>query len=429
MQWGCIRMFDRQRKPARLLAARLTFATLLIPVPASAQEAHGVIAFGTETGQDNGVAYGFAWNFPTKDTAHAEAVSACIASGGKNCVQLAWFQDGCGALAMDQHGNAQGKPGMTLEQAEARALRACEAAGGAACDIVGSLCAASGGEPGTWSGSESVLPPPDARTTATGPADESLTREERVRLQQALAALGFDAGFADGVFGWRTRAAILEWQEANDLNPTGYVTREQAASLVAIDVLPDEEQEPPGEAADQQSGDVLIFGPATGPRCIEGEHTDEGLCWHEITNQPGCFLLTDRYRTYPVFVGDESDDYGDSRNYKWVHAPHTFTWSGACLDDTAHGRGTLNLTIHRPYDGRLDTSYKDTGEMAQGNRQGHWVDRWTYNKFSDESDPEGICIEKGHYVDGRKNGKWVSRCNDGSGSEETYVDGEPQNGE
>ncbi len=55
---------------------------------------------------------------------------------------------------------------MTLEQAEARALRACGAAGGAESDIVGSLCAAPGGEPRTWSGSESVLPLSDAETTA-----------------------------------------------------------------------------------------------------------------------------------------------------------------------------------------------------------------------------------------------------------------------
>ena len=80
--------------------------------------------------------------------------------------------------------------------------------------------------------------------------------------------------------------------------------------------------------------------------------------------------------------------------------------------------------VHSPHDGQLDSSDRDPGEMAQGNRHGHWVDRWTYNSFSDESDPEGICIDEGHYVDGRKNGKWVQRCVDGSGEEGSYVDGE-----
>ena len=220
-------------------------ATLLISVPAVAQEAHGVIALGTKPDQGNGVAYGFAWNFPAKNAAHVEAVNGCIASGGTNCMQLAWFQDGCGALAMGRHGIAQGKPGMTLEQAEARALRACKAAGGAECDIVGSLCAVPGGEPRIWSGGESVLPMPDAQTAAAGPADESLTRAERVRLQRALTALGFDTGPADGVFGSKTRAAIWDCQEASGHEATGYLTREQAASLAAVAASPDQEQQPP----------------------------------------------------------------------------------------------------------------------------------------------------------------------------------------
>ena len=177
------------------------------------------------------MAYGFAWNFPAKDEAHAEAMNACISGGGTNCVQKAWFQDACGALAMDQHGTAQGKPGMTLEQAEARALQGCEAAGGVGSNIVGSLCTALDDLPGTYSGSEIVLPAQAARTTMTEPTDEAPAREEpaplqdaqtsvtvpadeflapgdRVLIQHALNALGFDAGPADGVFGPRTLAAI-----------------------------------------------------------------------------------------------------------------------------------------------------------------------------------------------------------------------------
>lgn len=100
---------------------------------------------------------------------------------------------------------------MTRDLAEARALRTCEAAGGAGCSIVGSTCTAPDGESQTYSGSESVLPVQDAQTTGTGPADESLTREERVLLQQTLSDLGFDIGPADGVFGPRTRAVIHEW--------------------------------------------------------------------------------------------------------------------------------------------------------------------------------------------------------------------------
>ena len=373
-------MFYRHRTPAGLLAATLTWATLLISAPAAAQEAHGVIAFGTETGEDNGVAYGFAWNFPAKETALSEAVNACIASGGTNCVQLAWFQDGCGALAMDQHGNAQGKPGMTLEQAEARALRACEAAGGAACDIVGSLCAAPGSEPRTWSGSESVLPAPDAQTTATGPADESLTREERILIQQTLTALGFDAGSADGVFGSKTRAAIRDWQEANGHEATGYVTREQAASLVAFDASPDQEQEPPREAADLPSGDVLIFGPATGPKCAETGQGKE--CWEELANQPGCYFFNPHFRS------------------KW-------TWSGACTDGIAVGQGSLEMK-----GGRL--AGEGTGKLVRGKLDGRWV--WRLPGIS--------TVAEGPYVDGKQHGRWIYRDFDGRATREAnYVNG------
>ena len=144
-------MFNLRQTPAGFLAATMAGAALFAAVPAGAQDAHGVIAFG-ETDEGKGVAYGFSWNLPGKEAAHAEAVNACISAGGTHCVQLAWFQAGCGALAVDQYGNAQGKPGMSLEQAEARALRTCEAVGGVSCNIVGSACAATGGAPGTWSG-------------------------------------------------------------------------------------------------------------------------------------------------------------------------------------------------------------------------------------------------------------------------------------
>ena len=216
-------------------------------IPAQAQDAaHGSIAFG-RADQDETVAYGFAWNYGSRDEAREVAMKACLSGGGTDCVELAWFQNGCGALAVDQYGMAQGKSGMSLEQAEARALRTCEAAGGSGCAVVGSQCAGPGGEVGTWSGSESVLAmqgePRDrtARETGgrdgpekTGAAqDVSLTREQRIRVQRGLAALGFDAGPVDGMFGPRTRSAIWEWQQAKGLEATGYLTQDEAETLAA----------------------------------------------------------------------------------------------------------------------------------------------------------------------------------------------------
>ncbi len=365
-------MFDRHRTNAGVLAATLTGVALFVPAPAATQDVHGAIAFGTETDRSDGVAYGFAWNFPAKDTAHMEAVNACVSSGGTNCIQLAWFQDACGALAMDQHGNAQGKPGMTQEQAEARALQTCEAVGGAGCTIVGSLCTTPDGEPGTWSGSETVLPAQGAQTVVTGPTDgspaheelvpsqdaqavvtepeeESLAREERVLVQQTLNALGFDAGPADGIFGPRTRAAIREWQRASGHEATGQVTREQFAALAAVEVAQDQDQEPRQEDAGNRSGEVLVFGPETGPKCAEG-YSEGELCWVEFANKPGCFFL---YHSY----------------FGRTDIRHTSSWSGTCLGNVAHGRGTIRITAKGSWHGIV---LEATGEMAHGNMQGRW---------------------------------------------------------
>ena len=56
-----------------------------------------------------------------------------------------------------------------------------------------------------------------APAAATG----NLPRERVRRVQERLAAAGFDPGPADGAMGPRTRAALRAFQEARGLDPTG----------------------------------------------------------------------------------------------------------------------------------------------------------------------------------------------------------------
>ena len=465
-------MLYHQKMLAGVFSATLAGCALFVSVSAAAQEAHGVIAFG-HIGKSPGVAYGFAWNFPAKDAAHAEAMNACISGGGTDCTQAAWFQNACGALAMDQHGTAQGKFAMTQEQAEARALQGCEAAGGASCNIVGSMCVTPDGEPRTYSGSESVIPLQTAQTTATEPAAESPAREgpapfqdaqaavsgpvdelpvseDRALIQHALNALGFDAGPADGVFGPRTLAAIYYWQRTSGHETTGQLTRDQAVAVVAqasslaeVEASPDQDEEsPPIADADgipeeqlEAAGNVLHFGPETGPKCAAGEASEDGHCWHELANKSGCFFL--------------------NRNYYYPDEP--VSWSGACTDGgaglVAVGQGTLE-TDRRTATGtmayghmedhwvwRNSEGYVDEGPYVSGKKHGHWVSRHPNGTLYEEGPyvndekhghwvertyPDGRRVDEGPYVNGQEHGLWIIRYSDGTVLESHYVNGELQ---
>ena len=381
-------MFDFRRSPIDCLAVAAS-ALLFFAVPAQAQDAHGAIAFGQDT-RNQTVAYGFAWNYGSRDEAIGVAMNACLAGGGTDCVELAWFQNGCGALAVDQYGMAQGKSGMSMEQAEARALRTCEAAGGSGCAVVGSQCAAPGGEVGTWSGSESVLVMPEEtrdRTAReadgtkgseqTGAAqDVSLTREQRIRVQRGLAALGFDAGPADGMFGPRTRSAIWEWQQAKGLEATGYLTQDEAEALAASAGEDRGAGTSHDAASGGRSGNQVLYFAAAGPKCQGMPKGSE--CWRETSNKPGCYVWDSQfYRSFYRSTLSEVE------------------WSGECSGDTASGRGVLHWR-------GAESSFQitGTGEIVHGKLEGHWVERIG----------NGDVVE-GPYVDGLRNGHWVMRLN------------------
>jgi membrane-bound lytic murein transglycosylase B len=66
---------------------------------------------------------------------------------------------------------------------------------------------------------------------AAWPVEQPLASADRVGAQQALAALGFNPGEADGVIGVATRAAVRAWQKARGLPADGYLTVELSHRL------------------------------------------------------------------------------------------------------------------------------------------------------------------------------------------------------
>ena len=63
--------------------------------------------------------------------------------------------------------------------------------------------------------------------------DRSLSRTEKVELQERLTALGYDTQGADGIVGPNTRAAVRSFQAANGLTPDAYVSDSLLSQLRA----------------------------------------------------------------------------------------------------------------------------------------------------------------------------------------------------
>ena len=61
----------------------------------------------------------------------------------------------------------------------------------------------------------------------------TLTPIQRATIQRGLAVLGFDVGPLDGIFGRRTRAAIIGWQTSTGTAATGWLDANDAGFLLA----------------------------------------------------------------------------------------------------------------------------------------------------------------------------------------------------
>ncbi|MGE0117631.1 MAG: peptidoglycan-binding protein [Dongiaceae bacterium] len=96
----------------------------------------------------------------------------------------------------------------------------------AANSIVSSPPQPSASVPLVWTNvpAEPAWPMPPTLSHSEQPASFELTREMISGMQRDLQRLGYDPGTADGVIGPRTQKAIQLFQQANGLDPDGFLT-------------------------------------------------------------------------------------------------------------------------------------------------------------------------------------------------------------
>jgi peptidoglycan hydrolase-like protein with peptidoglycan-binding domain len=81
-----------------------------------------------------------------------------------------------------------------------------------------------------WNDPEVRLPGTDGGRSASGSGSAQASGQTR-QLQQALSARGFDPGPVDGVYGPRTREAVMNYQRANNMEATGRPNAQMMSSL------------------------------------------------------------------------------------------------------------------------------------------------------------------------------------------------------
>ena len=112
---------------------------------------------------------------------------------------------------------------------------------------------------------------------ASAEAGLGLQRSEKRRVQHGLASLGHDPGPADGMFGRGTRAALKAWQAAQGHEATGWLTADQARTLIAAG----KEREPGSVFRDCPECPEMVVVPAGSftmgsPLHEKGRFDDEG---------------------------------------------------------------------------------------------------------------------------------------------------------
>ena len=193
------------------------------------RDRYGSVAFSQQG--DGGYQWGFTWDFESREVARNRAIAGCRNKGGRSCSEIFRFRNTCGALAIGGANGWGAGEGATTFEAQRRALEQCRTTN-RNCQVAVSRCAKASTNvaiAGSLSSAKAGSAAPQ-RNAATR-EEPKLTQAGRRRIQQALAASGFNPGRADEVFGPKTRAALRAWQTANGQAATGRLTSEQIRIL------------------------------------------------------------------------------------------------------------------------------------------------------------------------------------------------------
>ncbi|WP_419858595.1 hypothetical protein [Candidatus Palauibacter irciniicola] len=180
----------------------------------------------------------------------------------------------------------------------------------------------------------------------------------------------FSVGYGTSAQAAEENATRVDARFSTYADGSGYDVLVAESWAVGAGAVPGAASEPdqPSSAPLGQPASRVGGGPSTAAPPTAGLETCAGQpagseCWMEVTNQPGCYLWNRQLRTSA-----------------------TATWAGTCSRGFAQGRGRV---------------------------------RWLYDGY--------VGTEEGLFIDGRRDGMWVSQTSEGWSSQGSYRRGQRHN--
>ena len=218
------------------------------------------------------------------------------------------------------------------------------------------------------------------RTPGIAPADRPMQARTRTNMRSGPGTDHAKVGLLEAGEEVRVTGEAGEWLR---FEASGGSTAFVYGSLLVEPASKGSDPARQGSDAPSKVSDVASKGSdaaaTLSPKCVkEGENAG---CWVELADPLGCYFW-----------------------FNYFTPTLSWSWSGACRDGVAEGRGTLAMTWS-------GGSTEFTGALDEGKLHGHWVIRYDTGK-----------VDEGPYVNGRREGLWIRHHIGGDVSENMYED-------